>query len=414
MPFTTDPERTLADLARYKSEAEKLARRRAVAQALAMQSMQMSPVQGQFVDPFTPLAKIGQAYFAGQHEKKIDEEASALRDQRRQEVAAALSDYERATTQRPAVPGSVQEDASGNVFRSDELRAFNPSASGRRAAAMRLAGDLGAGEQLAQATLSEAFKTPKLERVDLGATIGLMDEAGNIVRELPKSATPDARLREAGAEGRHAIPSGSSIMSERGAALRHATPSGSAELGARTAMRGQDLVNQRAAEANAIAASVRGDQATTALREEFNKLPEVKNYRNVVPMIQSARHAPDTIAGDIELAYTVGKILDPDSVIREGELKLVGSAATLLERFKGELRALTQGKGRLTPTTRAALVNMMNGRVLQLEQAHDAARSAYEGVARERRLPVEQIFVELRDSGARRSREDILRQYGVE
>lgn len=136
-----------------------------------------------------------------------------------------------------------------------------------------------------------------------------------------------------------------------------------------------------------------GDVAS--LRKEFNDLPEVKNYRSVVPIFNSAINAPDTRAGDIQFAYTIGKIFDPNSVVREGELKLVGEAATVLEKFQGELRTLTEGKGRLTPQTRRELLATAQARVKELESAQLAARKTYEGQATSRGLPLEQIFIDM-------------------
>lgn len=136
-----------------------------------------------------------------------------------------------------------------------------------------------------------------------------------------------------------------------------------------------------------------GDVAS--LRKEFNDLPEVKNFRSVVPIYNSALKAPDTRAGDIQFAYTIGKIFDPNSVVREGELKLVGEAATVLQKYIGELRTLTEGKGQLSPQTRQELLETARARVSELEAAQQAARNTYERQATQRGLPVDQIFIDM-------------------
>jgi hypothetical protein len=133
----------------------------------------------------------------------------------------------------------------------------------------------------------------------------------------------------------------------------------------------------------------------TGMRKEFNDLPEVRNFRATVPIFNSALKAPDTRAGDIQFAYTIGKIFDPNSVVREGELKLVGEAATVLEKFQGELRTLTEGKGRLTPQTRRELLETARARVKELEAAQGAVRKAYESQAKARNLPFDQIFADM-------------------
>lgn len=131
----------------------------------------------------------------------------------------------------------------------------------------------------------------------------------------------------------------------------------------------------------------------TTLRKEFNDQPEVKAYRDVLPIVEAARTTPDTRSGDIQIAYAVGKILDPASVVREGELKLVGNAATVMEKFMGELRTLTQGKGRLTPETRAELLAMLDGAVTQREKAYKATETTYRGIAQQNGFPVDQVII---------------------
>lgn len=110
-------------------------------------------------------------------------------------------------------------------------------------------------------------------------------------------------------------------------------------------------------------------QASAKLRKEFRGLQSVKDYEATLPLIESAKKAPDTRQGDLQLIYTVGKVLDPGSVVREGELKLTAGAAPFLQQLAGKLRG-EFGKGRLTPQTRAELIDA-------LEQRQSGYRDAY-------------------------------------
>jgi hypothetical protein len=118
-------------------------------------------------------------------------------------------------------------------------------------------------------------------------------------------------------------------------------------------------------------------RATVELRKQFDGLPEVKAFKELAPVIVSARRAPDTPAGDIQLAYTVGKVLDPNSVVREGELAMVAAAGSPVERILGTTRFVADGKARLTPTQRQQLLGMLNERALANRQAYDAAYTNY-------------------------------------
>lgn len=92
-------------------------------------------------------------------------------------------------------------------------------------------------------------QNPQLERVDLGDSIGMLDKrTGAIVGRIPKGASPDATLREQGAN------------------LRHERPSGSALFGGQVSMRGQDLGAQTAARGQDI--TLRGQNMVDARSRE--------------------------------------------------------------------------------------------------------------------------------------------------
>jgi hypothetical protein len=120
-----------------------------------------------------------------------------------------------------------------------------------------------ANAALSGVALQQSLATPKYERVDLGDAIGVVDEAGNIVGRIPKGATPDAQMREAGADRRWGTPSANAQLSEQGAMYRHGTPSGSARLGADVSLRGQE-VTMRGQDLTAETARTKGDAAGTA------------------------------------------------------------------------------------------------------------------------------------------------------
>jgi hypothetical protein len=92
------------------------------------------------------------------------------------------------------------------------------------------AGDQEGAKQVLMQMKPELFAQnliPKApEKIDLGDRIGFVQD-GQIIGSIPKGATPDATLKEQGAN------------------QRHQTASGSAVLGANVSMRGQDLTDLR-------------------------------------------------------------------------------------------------------------------------------------------------------------------------
>jgi len=400
----------------YEAEGESIARRRRLAEALAGKYSQPVPagqMVGKFYVPTSPFSHLAQALnyrnamAAGD---ASDQEGLALARRQQERRGADMGLLVNALGGRPAQPGGLTEDASGNVTQADPIAAQTPAQSLRGALPMiqdPQVQQAAMGQLMAQIQRDQAEPT----RVDLGDKIGLFKN-GALVGYLPKGATPDATLRQAGEDRRHATPSGSAQLSAQTTLQTHATPSGSAQLSATTqrqlhatpsgsaimsdatTRRGQDMTDFRAAEANARTAGDKSDKAVTDLRKEFDDVPEVKNYRAVLPIIESARKAPNTPAGDLDLIYAVGKVLDPTSVVREGEMALVIKSGSPMERFKGQVQYIMQGKGRLTEQNRAELTAMLGNRVGQLEKGYNDAKAVYERAATARGLPFDQIFRE--------------------
>jgi hypothetical protein len=112
-------------------------------------------------------------------------------------------------------------------------------------------------------------------------------------------------------------------------------------------------------------------------RKEFRSLPSVKDYETALPLLVSARKAPDNGYGDLQLIYTAGKILDPGSVVREGELALTVAAGSPMQRIIGQTRFTAEKGGRLTRETRNQLLGMLNERVMAYRQAYDRDYQQY-------------------------------------
>jgi hypothetical protein len=144
-----------------------------------------------------------------------------------------------------------------------------------------------------------------------------------------------------------------------------------------------DRQGQYTAERNAASNERREFRDAQSLRKEFEGMEAVKNYRAVQPIINSAKNAPDTGYGDLDLIYATGKILDPNSVVREGELALTIAAGSPLQRIIGSGRFSLENGGRLTPESRKQLVQMLNGRVGALEEQYNAERQRFSGYAQD-------------------------------
>jgi hypothetical protein len=146
--------------------------------------------------------------------------------------------------------------------------------------------------------------------------------------------------------------------------------------------------SRKTAEISAPGKALKGAQS---LRKEFEGMESVKNYRAVQPIIQSAKKAPDNGYGDMDLIYAVGKILDPGSVVREGELALTIAAGSPLQRMLGTSRFSIEKGGRLTPKARQQIVGMLQGRVGALEDAYNQERARFSQYAAQNGFEPDQV-----------------------
>lgn len=132
-----------------------------------------------------------------------------------------------------------------------------------------------------------------------------------------------------------------------------------------------------------MTAPARQMKSIQQLRKEFRSLPTVKDYETVLPLIESAKKAPDNGYGDLQLIYTAGKILDPGSVVREGELALTLASGSPLQRILGTTRFSLEKGGRLPPKLRQQLVGMLQERVSATQSAYTRDYDQYSQYAQE-------------------------------
>ena len=128
-------------------------------------------------------------------------------------------------------------------------------------------------------------------------------------------------------------------------------------------------------------------QNETDLRKEFTTLPQVKNFMEVTPLYQSALQTAQTKtrASDLNLVYAFGKMMDPGSVVREGEMVMVNNTspvADLVNRYVSQL----SGNSALTDETRNSLLREMQNRYNNMRAMYGDTAAQYQGIAQQRGL----------------------------
>jgi hypothetical protein len=171
------------------------------------------------------------------------------------------------------------------------------------------------------------------------------------------------------------------------------TVSPDAALSADTQRRGQNMVDQRARDANNIASQGNVVKTETDLRKEFADLPEVKRYKAAYPSYKAIEDAAKTNnpQANINLIYGLAKLYDPDSVVREGEYATIANSQAIPEWLKGLAQSVAGG-GKLTAKTKAQIMQEAQGRILTYQGEYDKAKGTYAQIGAGRGASPQNLF----------------------
>jgi hypothetical protein len=132
------------------------------------------------------------------------------------------------------------------------------------------------------------------------------------------------------------------------------------------------------------------------MRKEMQGLPSYKSYTAALPAWQSMVDASgrDTAASDLNLVYGIAKIMDPTSVVRDGELQMANSVQGVADRLNGMISGINGG-ARLQPDARAALMAEAQSRMNGFKTSMDADLKGYGGIVQRRGLNLDDVLPQL-------------------
>jgi len=131
----------------------------------------------------------------------------------------------------------------------------------------------------------------------------------------------------------------------------------------------------------------------TDLRKEFTALPEIKDFKQVYASYDKVKAAGTnpSAAGDISLIFNYMKILDPGSVVREGEFATAQNAGGVGDMIKNQYNRLLDGQ-RLNEKQRNDFLNQARlAANAQFNQVRDATE-IYRGIIKENNLRENQVI----------------------
>jgi hypothetical protein len=128
-----------------------------------------------------------------------------------------------------------------------------------------------------------------------------------------------------------------------------------------------------------------GNDEVSGLRKEIQGLPSYKNLSQAAPIYKSMAETADrdSRASDLNLVYGLGKIMDPGSVVREGEMVMVKNTASLPDWLLGSINSLNGGQA-LLPETRNAIMQEAYSRMQSYEDLFSQDTQMYRGIAGKR------------------------------
>jgi hypothetical protein len=130
------------------------------------------------------------------------------------------------------------------------------------------------------------------------------------------------------------------------------------------------------------------------LRQEVQALPSYKNIAQAAPVYKSMLEAAgrDNRAADVNLIYGMAKIMDPGSVVREGEMSIASAIATLPQQLQATIQSQLTGDGRLSPEVRAAIMTEARGRLGAYQSMFDQDMSMYRGITQRGRINEQDVI----------------------
>lgn len=131
------------------------------------------------------------------------------------------------------------------------------------------------------------------------------------------------------------------------------------------------------------------------LRKEYGATPEYKRYDDVRAAYERIRSSAqrESGAGDLGTIFGFMKMLDPGSVVREGEFANAENSAGVPERVRGLYNRVMQGE-RLTPEQRAEFVATADSLYQNESQRISGLNERFSSIAGQHQLDPGRIVVQ--------------------
>lgn len=112
----------------------------------------------------------------------------------------------------------------------------------------------------------------------------------------------------------------------------------------------------------------------------YNRITALPQYKLMADIDSNIKALPelakqDTKAADIGLISTIARIRDPNSTVREGEIKINQDTQSYLDSIYGDWRSIVSGKSRLSPVDKLEIISSVVPKYNELKSSYDTIRN---------------------------------------
>lgn len=139
------------------------------------------------------------------------------------------------------------------------------------------------------------------------------------------------------------------------------------------------IVPPQPADPNAPRVMRQGAANPAELRKEYNNTQQVSDWNTTVPLFNSAIKSAQNPNNqeDINIIYAFAKLMDPGSVVRESEQRLVSTSGTIPESILGQFHKLVTGGGSMDPQVRLQIIDTLANRLEEYRHGKEMVEKWY-------------------------------------
>lgn len=148
-----------------------------------------------------------------------------------------------------------------------------------------------------------------------------------------------------------------------------------------------------------------------SMRQEFNGLPQVKQYTEATQALGGMLRAPDSGQGDLAVIYAFAKLMDPGSVVREGEMQMANQTSSMIENLQRQYGRITEAN-RLPANVRQGLIEAARQRMAGMTATYGQTYQQYRDLAKQNGYDPEQVTGPFAGDAVRPLEEQYIKAHG--